>query len=74
LGTIFIAICFINFIIALLYLFDFAIAAQTKGFLTQRICCCNQNIWGLAKIWGPVPPGLNVKLPLHSILLMIYNI
>jgi len=30
--TIFIAICFINFIIALLYLFDFAIAPQTEGF------------------------------------------
>ena len=42
-------------------LFDFAIAAQwqTEGFLTQCICCCNQNIW------GPVPTGPNVKPPLR---------
>jgi len=53
--TIFMLICFINFIVALLYLFDFVIAAQTEGFLTKCICCCNQNMLGLAKIWGSVP-------------------
>jgi len=62
--TIFIAICFINFIIALLYLFDFAIGAQTEGFLTQCICCCKfvTKIFGAwTRFGGLCHPGPNVK-------------